>query len=124
MVHLRESPQDFVVKLFRIAVSTDGAELIVTNDESSLDAQAMQQVQGLRWKVEQFHRELEGVTGIEVCQCRDARAQRNHIGCALLVWLCLKRYAKQMFSTVYQLKQGLLDDYLKHQLRQPSLVFS
>lgn len=54
VVHLRESPQDFVVKLFRIALSTEGAELIVTNDESSLDAQALQQVQGLRWKVEQF----------------------------------------------------------------------
>ncbi|MGL4609149.1 MAG: IS701 family transposase, partial [Trueperaceae bacterium] len=40
------------------------------------------------------------------CQCRHARSQRNHIGCALLVWLCLKRYAKQMFTTVYQLKQG------------------
>jgi hypothetical protein len=123
-VHLRESPQDFIVRLFRIAVSTDGTELIVTNDESSLDAQAVQQVQGLRWKVEQFHRELKGVTGIEACQCRNNRSQRNHIGCALLVWLCLKRHAKQMFTTVYQLKQGLLDDYLRQQLRSPSLVFS
>jgi hypothetical protein len=70
------------------------------------------------------HRELKGVTGIEACQCRKNRAQRNHIGCALLVWLCLKRYAKQMFATVYQLKQGLLDDYLRQQLCSPSLVFS
>jgi Transposase DDE domain len=123
-VHLRESPQDFVVKLFRIALFTEGAELIVTNDTSLLDAQAVQQVQGLRWKVEQFHRELKQVTGIEACQCRNNRSQRNHIGCALLVWLCLKRYARQMFATVYQLKQGLLDDYLRQKLRSPSLVFS
>jgi hypothetical protein len=53
-----------------------------------------------------------------------ARSQRNNIGCALLVWLCLKRYAKQMFTTLYQLKQGLLDDYLRQQLRPPSLIFS
>jgi Transposase DDE domain len=123
-VHLREFPQGLELKLFRIVVSTDSTELIVTNDESLLDAQAVQQVQGVRWKVEQFHRELKGVTGIEACQCRTARSQRNHIGCAVLVWLCLKRYAKHMFTTVYQLKQGLLDDYLRQQLQNPSLVFS
>jgi hypothetical protein len=123
-VHLREFPQGLDLKLFRIVVSTDSTELIVTNDESLLEAQALQQVQGLRWKVEQFHREVKQVTGIEACQCRSTRSQRNHIGCALLVWLCLKRYAKQMLTTVYQLKQGLLDDYLRQQLRQPSLVFS
>jgi Transposase DDE domain len=123
-VHLREFPQGLEVKLFRIVVSTDSTELIVTNDESSLDAQAVQRVQGLRWKVEQFHRELKQVTGVEACQCRKNRSQRNHIGCALLVWVCLKRYAKQMFANVYQLKQGLLDDYLKQQLRFPSLVFN
>jgi hypothetical protein len=123
-VHLREFPQGLELKLFRIVVATDSTELIITNDESLLDAQAVQQVQGLRWKVEQFHRELKQVTGVEACQCRKARSQRNHIGCALLVWLCLKRYAKQMFTTVYQLKQGLLDDYLRQQLSQPSLVFS
>jgi SRSO17 transposase len=124
VVHLRESPQDFVSKLFRIAVSTDSTELIVTNATSLLDAQAVRKAQGLRWKVEQFHRELKQVTGIEACQGRNNRSQRNHSGCALLVWLCLKRYAKQMFTTVYQLKQGLLDDYLKQQLRSPSLLFS
>ncbi|MGL4611168.1 MAG: IS701 family transposase [Trueperaceae bacterium] len=123
-VHLREFPQGLNLKLFRIALSTEGTEFIVTNDESLLDAQAVQQVQGVRWKVEQFHREVKQVTGIEACQCRNARSQRNHIGCALLVWLCLKRYAKQMFTTVYQLKQGLLDDYLRQQLQTPSLVLS
>jgi Transposase DDE domain len=123
-VHGREFPQGLDLKLFRMAVSSDGAELIVTNDESLLTAQAVQQVQGLPWKVEQFHRELKQITGIEACQCRKARSQRNHIGCALLVWLCFKRHAKQLFSTVYALKQGLLNNYIKQQLRSPSLEFS
>jgi hypothetical protein len=74
--------------------------------------------------VEQFHRELKGVTGVDACQCRKARSQRNHIGCALLVWLSFKRQATHLFTTVYALKQGLLDDYIKQQLRSPSLVFS
>jgi hypothetical protein len=124
-VHLREFPQGLDLKLFRIAVSTDGTELIVTNDDSpSLDAEAVREAQGFRWKVEQFHRELKGVTGVDACQCRKARSQRNHLGCALLVWLSFKRHATQQFASVYALKQGLLDDYIKQQLRSPSLVFS
>jgi hypothetical protein len=125
VVHLREFPQGLDLKLFRVVVSTDSTELIVTNDDSpSLEAQAVREAQGLRWKVEQFHRELKGVTGVDACQCRNARSQRNHIGCALLVWLAFKRHATCLFSSVYALKQGLLDDYLKQQLRSPSLVFS
>jgi Transposase DDE domain len=125
VVHLREFPQGLDLKLFRVAVSTDGTELVVTNDNSpSLDAQAVREAQGLRWKVEQFHRELKGITGIDACQCRNARSQRTHIGCALLVWLSFKRHATRLFSTVYALKQGLLDDYIKQQLRSPSLSFS
>ena len=92
----------------------------MTNDESSLDTQAVQVVCGFRWKVEQFHREVKQVTGIEACQCRNARAQKNHIGCALLVWLFLKRRAKQCFSTVYALKQGLLDEYMYNELKSSS----
>ena len=43
------------------------------------------------WKIEEFHRELKQLTGIEDCQCRKARIQRHQIACALLVWLYLKR---------------------------------
>jgi hypothetical protein len=61
------------------------------------------------------------VTGLERCQCRKARIQRNHIGCAFLVWVRLKHLAAQIGRTVYQLKHGLLDDYLIQQLKNPSL---
>ena len=123
-VHLKDFPSGFEVKLFRIVVSNGSTELIVTNDESSLDTQAVQVVCGFRWKVEQFHREVKQVTGIEACECRNARAQKNHIGCALLVWLFLKRRAKQCFSTVYALKQGLLDEYMCNELKSPSLSYA
>ncbi len=125
VLHLREFPQGLDVKLFRIADSSDGTELIVSNDDSpSLEAEAVRQAQGFRWKLEQFHRELKAITGVDACQCRKARSQRNHIACALLVWLSFKRHATRLFSTVYALKQGLLDHYIKQQLRAPALVFS
>ena len=76
---------------------------------------------GLRWKIEQFHRETKQTTGIEACQCRLARIQRNHIACAILVWVRLKQVAQETAFTIYQLKQGLLDDYMRSQLRSPAI---
>ena len=123
LVHLREFPQDLDLKLFRVVCSTADTDFIVTNDDAPPDTQAVQQVQGWRWKVEQFHREAKQLTGLEACQCRSRRAQRNHIGCALLVWTSLKAHAERLWTTIYTLKQGLLDEYMRHQLRSPSIPF-
>jgi len=83
-----------------------------------------QQVSGQRWKIEQFHREAKQITGIEYCQCRLNRWQRNHIASALLVWVVFKELADKTAQTIYQLKHGLLSDYLKQQLRNPAIAFS
>lgn len=75
----------------------------------------------IRWRIEQLHREAKQVTGLESCQCRKARIQRNHIACAFLVWLRLKDMAYQSKRTVYQIKSGLVSEYLIQQLQSPML---
>ena len=94
---------------------------MVTNDATEDSAEATQEVCGFRWKIEQLHREGKPVTGLEHCQCRKARTQRNHISCAFRVWVQLKDLAAQTGRTLYQLKHGLLDAYLTQQLKNPSL---
>ena len=61
------------------------------------------------------------MTGIEYCQCRKARIQRNHIGCAILVWVRLKKVAQESARTIYQVKHDLLSDYMREQLRSPAI---
>ena len=117
-------PKEHKVQCFRVEVSTHRTDWIVTNDPTQDSTQATQQVCGFRWKIEQLHREGKQVTGLQQCQCRKARLQRNHIGCALLVWVRFKELAAQTGQTVYQLKHGLLDDYLCQQLKNPSLKMS
>lgn len=96
------------VKLFRVVVSTDKTEFIATNDKKQSSTDAVQQECDLRWKIEEFHRELKQLTGVEACQCRKGRIQRNHIGCAMLVWIRLKEMAYSTGQTVYALKHRLL----------------
>ena len=114
-------PKDHKVRLFRVEVSTHRTDWVVTNDPTQHSMKATQEACGFRWKIEQLHREGKQLTGLERCQCRTARIQRNHIGCAFLVWVRLKALAEQTGRTVYQLKHGLLDDYLIYQLKNPSL---
>jgi len=120
-IKIKGFPKDSKVQLFRVEVSTHRTDYVVTNDQAQDSTEATQEACGFRWKIEQLHREGKQVTGLERCQCRTARIQRNHIGCAFLVWVRLKELAAQTGRTVYQLKQGLLDDYLIQQLRNPSL---
>lgn len=120
-VKVKGFPKDHKLRLFRVEVSTHRTDWVVTNDLAQDSTEATRQACGFRWKIEQTHREGKQLTGLERCQCRKARIQRNHIGCAFLVWARLKHLAYQTGKTVYQLKHGLLDDYLIQQLKKPTL---
>ena len=121
VVKVKGFPMDFKVKLLRVALTTERTEWVVTNDLTQDSTQAAQEVSSVRWKIEQLHREAKQLTGLEACQCRKARIQRNHIACALLVWNRLNALAHQSGQTVYQLKHGLLHDYLVAQLKNPTI---
>jgi hypothetical protein len=121
VIKIKGFPKDHKVKLFRVAVATNRTDWIVTNDHAQDSDNAVQEVCGMRWKIEQFHRELKQTTGIEKNQCRKARIQRNHIACAMLVWIRLTDLARQTQQTIYCIKHGLLDNYLCQQLRNPSV---
>jgi hypothetical protein len=121
IIKVKGFPKDHKVKLFRVVLSPQRTDYIVTNDFAQNSTQAVQEVCALRWKIEQFHRETKQLTGLEGCQCRLARIIRNHIGCAILVWVRLNQVAQETHQTIYQVKHGLLDDYLRQQLKSPAI---
>jgi hypothetical protein len=122
-IKIRGFPTDHKVRLFRVVVSTHRTDGVITNDPACLSTAAAHSRCGLRWKIEQLHREVKQLTGIERCQCRKNRSQRNHIAIAFLVWARLKSLAYQTAQTVYQIKQNLLKSYLVRELSTPSINF-
>lgn len=120
-IHIKDFPKGHRARLFRLVLSTERTDYVVTNDTAQDTTQGTQEVCALRWKIEQVHREAKQLTGLEGCQCRTARIQRNHIGCSLLVWARLKALATQTNQSMYQIKHGLLDDYMRQQLRSPTI---
>ena len=120
-VKLRDFPGNYKVQLFRVEVSTHRTDHIVTNDIAQASTQGTRQVCAVRWKIEEMHREVKQLTGIEACQCRKARIQRNHIHCALLVWTRLKQLSYKWHRTTYNIKRAMLSEYLIQQLKNPSV---
>jgi hypothetical protein len=121
LIKVKGFPREHKVRLFRVVVHPRRTEWIVTNEPTRDSAREAQRARALRWKIEEFHREAKQLTGIERCQCRAGRIQRNHVACALLVWSRLKDLAYQSGKTIYRIKHGLLHDYLVQQLKNPTV---
>ncbi|ACC80830.1 hypothetical protein Npun_F2240 [Nostoc punctiforme PCC 73102] len=122
IIKIKGFPANKKVKLFRVTVSTNRTDYVATNDLSQSSTDVVQEVCKIRWNIEEFHREIKQLTGIESCQCRKARLQRNHIACAMLVWVRLKNLAYRTGQTIYQIKHNLLSNYLIQQLKCPSIL--
>lgn len=120
-VHVKDFPKGHRLQLFRLEVSKDRTDYVVTNDTTQHSTDDTREVCAVRWKIEQLHREVKQVSGLESCQCRVGRIQRNHIACAMLVWCRFKELAYETGRTVYQIKFGQLSDYLIGQLKSPSV---
>lgn len=120
-IRLKGMPSGFAMKMFRVPISTNRTDYVVSNDPSQHCSDDTRKVCAIRWYIEQFHREIKQLTGIEKCECRKQRIQRNHIACAVLVWVRLKQIAYDTQQTVYQIKKELLTDYLIQELKSPSV---
>jgi Transposase DDE domain len=119
-VKLKEVP--FKVQLFKVVATNGDIEWVITNRApGSIDTQVVQNENKVRWFIEQLHRELKQLTGIERCQCRKQRAQRNHFACCYHAWFSLKVVAKKLGKTLYQVKHNLWSDYLRNELRNPRI---
>lgn len=89
--------------VFRFEARNGRIDYVAANREdiSRVEVEGMMKA---RWSIEVYHRELKQTCGIERCQARTGRAQRNHICCSILAWL--DRYRRRSLEkiTFYQQK--------------------
>lgn len=123
-VKLHHFPAQHKVQLFRVTALPNKVEFVATNDLSQNSGEDTRKTCGIRWKIEEFHRELKQLTGIESCQCRKAILQKNHIGCAMLVWARLKNLAYQTKQTIYSVYHSQYHAMISSLLAQPIVTFA
>jgi hypothetical protein len=119
-VKLKEVP--FLVQLFKIVATNGDIEWVITNDLACTNALDAKEKKDIGWNIEQLHREFKQLTGSEKCQCRSARAQRNHMACCFHAWLSLKIQAKSLKITVYYLHKELFKPFLREIIANPKVL--
>jgi hypothetical protein len=121
LVKLKEVP--FTVRLFKLVAPDGDIDWVITNDlAETMTAQVAKDSSDVRWQVEELHRGLKQLTGTEKCQCRGARAQRNHLACCYHAWVSLKVKAQELGQTMYALRESLFSHYLRAELQHPHIV--
>jgi hypothetical protein len=123
-VKVKGFPGSTKVKLFCVQVSTNRTDYVVTNDLTQNSSDGVRNASAIRWKIEEFHRELKQTTGIEHCQARKQRSQRNHINLCMQAWMVLKTAARNANVTIYERKNKPLRDYVTARWREPYTVFA
>ena len=120
LVRIKEVP--FWLRLFKLVDQNDNIEWVITNklSEDFTKLRAIQATQ-VRWQVEEFHRSFKQLTGSEKCQCRKERSQRNHLACCYAAWVALKVKAQELRTTIYQVRNRLFADFLKSQMKNPTI---
>jgi hypothetical protein len=74
------------ITVFRFAATNGRTDYIGTNLEDPT-REKVERLVKMRWSIEVYHRELKQTCGLEYCQSRVGRAQRNHIGLSILTWI-------------------------------------
>src|SRR3989338_1567519 len=78
------------ITVYRFVAKNGRTDYVGTNMENPT-REKVEHLVKMRWSVEVYHRELKQTCGIERCQARTGRAQRNHIFLAIIAWLSQHR---------------------------------
>lgn len=89
------------VMVFKFVAKNGRVDYVTTNQELPTREGIIAIVKA-RWSVEVYHRELKQTCGIERCQARIGRSQRNHICLSIIAWLDKHRRRIHEQLTLYQ----------------------
>jgi hypothetical protein len=111
-----------LVRVFGIATPDGGTAYWATNDLQMSDLSRVQFAE-FSWAIESYHRGIKQCTGVERCQCRSAKAQRNHIGMALRAFLRFETYCFRQGISWLEAKTAIIRDAVRAYLARPHICF-
>jgi putative transposase len=110
-----------MIQVFRIATPDGDTEYWAT-DVLTLTSLERKDVAEKVWTIEVYHRGLKQFSGVERCQARSARAQRNHIGWAIRAFLRLEHHRIRTGTSWFETKMEIIRAALQMHLSQTSPI--
>jgi hypothetical protein len=106
------------VRVFRV-VAPDGDTRHWATNDLGMDETTRLMFAELSWSIEEYHRGVKQFTGIERCQVRYSRGQRNHIGLALRAFVRLEYHRFTTGVSWFAAKWAIVRDAVRRYLAEP-----
>jgi len=107
-----------VILVFLIVLPNGDKEYWATNDLGMGDL-ARRKYAEFAWGIEVYHRGLKQHCGVERAEVRAARAQRNHIACAIRAFLRLEQHRLVTGVSWWEAKTDIIRDAIRLYLAHP-----
>ncbi len=105
------------ITVYRFVAKNSRTDYIGTNMENPT-REKVERLVKMRWSIEVYHRELKQTCGVECCQSRTGRAQRNHIGFSVLSWIRQAKRRNAFQFSLYQQKWDVIKEAIAKNLKQ------
>lgn len=116
-------PEFGLARVFRVVAPNGDTTHWATND-LGMGEDARRMFAERSWGIEEFHRRLKPFTGVERCQARAERSQRNHIGYAIRAFVRLEYHRFTTGVSWFAAKWSIVRDAVRNYLANPTYTLS
>jgi putative transposase len=109
------------IRVFRVVATNGDTEYWATNDVG-MGALTRLRYGDYSWRIEEYHRGLQQYCGVERCQARRAKAQRNHIGLSLRAFLRMECHCYALGLSWFQAKLDVIRNAVRSYLANPNIL--
>jgi hypothetical protein len=106
--------------VFRVVATNGDTDYWATGDVPMSALQRLQYGE-FSWRIEEYHRGIKQFCGVERCQARRAKAQRNHIGLSIRAFLRMECHCFTLGISWFQAKLGVIREAVRAYLANPSM---
>lgn len=107
-----------MIKVFKNVRTDDDFEYWATDDLKMNDLTRLKYAE-ISWMIETYHRGIKQFCGIERCQARSERAQRNHIEMALRAFLRIEYHCFVKGISWFEAKISIVREAVRAYLAKP-----
>ena len=111
------------IRVFRFVATNGRMDYFGTNMEDPT-REKVERLVKIRWSVEVYHRELKQTCGLERCQSRIGRSQRNHIGLSVLSWIRKAKRRNATHLSMYQQQWDIIKQSIAANFKQEFMFYS
>ncbi len=108
------------IRVFRVVATNGDTDHWATSD-LSMGALTRLQYGEFSWRIEEYHRGIKQFCGVERCQARRGKAQRNHIGLSIRAFLRMEGHCFALGISWFQAKLDVIRNAVRTYLANPSI---